>query len=435
MLAPSISLCGVNGQAASPGANSTFYGSLGGSCAPTIGIGTEAQVQYALPIDGTLVNFLGSCSTNTRASSSTVVLVRKNGADTTLSVTFLASTTGVVQDTSHSVAVSKDDLISLKGSFGAGTGNFGASAAVQFNANSGEVSSLQNTAIAANLSFSTASSTNFVALVGDLVAASATEAPMQLMMQHACTANYFQAYVVGNNRTTTSTIKFRKNTADGAQNLSVVASATGLFKDTTNTDGIALNDKIDVSVTLGSGAGAITLGMVGAAFNSSILGQATGGGVLNTGVPLAAAATGYSVASGRISTFGSTESTRQFPPGSPVAVSRLSATVSTNASSASAALKLRKNSANGNSILTIGAGVTGDFQDTTNTDVFTSTDTMGLQGSGAVTGTVTFTAWSMLLITAVNYMIGYRPTIVVTNEMIDGVELFTPLIGDEIDAS
>ncbi len=70
-------------------------------------------------------------------------------------------------------------------------------------------------------------------------------------------------------------------------------------------------------------------------------------------------------------------------------ISFLSVYVSSNAMSASSTFRIRKNTANGNSIVTIGAGVTGAFTDTSNTDTTSTGDVIAYQLiTGADAGTV-----------------------------------------------
>lgn len=70
-------------------------------------------------------------------------------------------------------------------------------------------------------------------------------------------------------------------------------------------------------------------------------------------------------------------------------ISFLSVYVSSNAMSASSTFRIRKNTANGNSIVTIGAGVTGLFTDTSNTDTTSAGDVIAYQIiTGADAGTV-----------------------------------------------
>ncbi len=70
-------------------------------------------------------------------------------------------------------------------------------------------------------------------------------------------------------------------------------------------------------------------------------------------------------------------------------ISYLNVYVSSNAMSASSTFRIRKNTANGNSIVTIGAGTTGLFTDTSNTDTTTTADLIAYQLiTGADAGTV-----------------------------------------------
>lgn len=57
---------------------------------------------------------------------------------------------------------------------------------------------------------------------------------------------------ISNTRATATTVKTRKNGADGNQSISV--TTTGILQDTTNSDSIASGDLISISVTTGTGS-------------------------------------------------------------------------------------------------------------------------------------------------------------------------------------
>src|SRR5690349_17266000 len=71
---------------------------------------------------------------------------------------------------------------------------------------------------------------------------------------------------VNTNDRGTSTLRFRINGGDGNQVVSITASTTGEFEDTSNTDTIAAGDLTDYQITGGAGGTTLTFGIVSTLF-------------------------------------------------------------------------------------------------------------------------------------------------------------------------
>ena len=102
-------------------------------------------------------------------------------------------------------------------------------------------------------SFTLLTTTNYCGLSGDM-RFSPTENRSQAIARASYTWKNLLAYLPTNTSTGVTTIKNRKNTADGTMVLSIGASATGLFEDTTHTDSLVTGDLIGYSIVTGTAA-------------------------------------------------------------------------------------------------------------------------------------------------------------------------------------
>lgn len=142
---------------------------------------------------------------------------------------------------------------------------------------------------------------------------------------------------------------------------------------------------------------------------------------------VSASSTGYYVCcQGSDMTNSATETRRQTRFRTAGTLSKMYVTILTNDRGAST-FRLRKNAANGNQVLSIGASATGEFEDAVNTDVIASGDDVAIQttvGAGGTTFTfnVARMVWSATVGTTTVYATGV-PDIV-------GTTLFSPIVGD-----
>jgi hypothetical protein len=93
---------------------------LGGSATAYFGISqvstNEADVQIQFPVAGTIGNFYVTTYTAQGTGGNYVLTLRKNGADTAVTITITAShAAGFFSDTTHSFTVAVGDKICVKG--------------------------------------------------------------------------------------------------------------------------------------------------------------------------------------------------------------------------------------------------------------------------------------------------------------------------------
>jgi len=98
-------------------------------CGQQTGDGNTTDNEYnrtRIPCAGTVKNMQMLVTGNARGTD-TVIMLRKNGADTSITFTVPAATTGTFEDTTNSESVAANDTISYRMTTGTGTGSFNAS--------------------------------------------------------------------------------------------------------------------------------------------------------------------------------------------------------------------------------------------------------------------------------------------------------------------
>ncbi len=358
---------------------------------------TEADVQFYVTKAGTF-SMLSANVTAQNATGDSTLTFRINGADGNNTITFASGVTGLVQDTTHTDTVAVGDLINFQLSYTAGTATF-SSWTIMFESDDGSTIQFLMSA-GAPASFTTNSTTRYVYPVGGFVTNLTTETNVQNMLQHNTTASNFACYVSANARTTNTVFRVRKNTANGNGVVTFGSTASGLIRDTSNSDSLVAGDLINYSFATSTGGNGITIKncqltltsdntreithMGGSAFTrsstaSSIFGRVIGSLGLNSG----------------------TEAQNRVYLGVDGDVSKWAIYVSANASNRNMDIHFRVTGADGNNTVTNTLATTGWLQDTTNTDSITSSDYIAFRSivnaGGAGTGNVTYNAVSFLV--------------------------------------
>lgn len=343
---------------------------------------TEAGALITARADATFSNMASSVDNQGTAR---VTMFRKNNADTALSPTITDSATGVYYDTTNKVSLANGDTfnLNLRGTApayipyicqvmhqttGAVTGNY--------------YGSTNNTY--------TAAANNFGGILAG--STSTTEAGVQMTMRTAGTASFF-TIEVSTSSVVASTAFFRKAGADGSQNVTVGAGLTGQFIDTTNTDTWVSGDLINYRIANATPGTMRFAGFFYGAFTSTDteLGTTTGGWTFSASNQFIA------LLGGQQTPFFTTESLVQVRLNIPGKLSKTRFAVISNTFTGSGTIRLRKNGANANQTITFGAGVTGQFEDTTNIDTFESTDTLNWIITGGTSGLLAWGAGAILL--------------------------------------
>ena len=117
--------------------------------------------------------------------------------------------------------------------------------------------------------------TNYYPLSGRCLA-NTTESTFQYSHLTATLSN-LEIFLQTNAVTATSTLKLRKNGGNGNQTISIAASTTGYFEDTTNTDSILATDEVNYQLITGGTGTSMTIISMGS--------LATGVGSASPGFP------------------------------------------------------------------------------------------------------------------------------------------------------
>jgi hypothetical protein len=204
-----------------------------------------------------------------------------------------------------------------------------------------------------------------------------------LIYRTPCTFTNLYANINTNSNTVVASLRFRKNGADGNLTLSIGAGLTGEFQDTLNTDSIVAGDVVDLFEDAGDVALSHSEMQIVGDFQGKV--QKFESQVLLTStdtLKFAPLVEGAIVASpeSRVQLLIYTDFT--FSNGA-------ATTVFANTRLNTTTIGLRRNSANGNLAISIGAGATGIFEDTVNTDAAVNGDLVNWYiSSGSTTGTI-----------------------------------------------
>ena len=218
---------------------------------------------------------------------------------------------------------------------------------------------------------------------------SAVESANQVLMRTAGLINYL--YFRTDANTITATTTFTSRIASGAGNLSISigASTTGEFEDTTNTDSIAAGQTFGYQMIAGATGTSMTLRYLSHVFTASTdtvkkYSQKVNF-TLSTG-----AVTGYIAFQGVPGSPGATESSYQMKARGHGQFQNGLVRISANTESVAVIFNTRINSVDGTLSVSCTASTTGAFEDTTHTDTVKATDLVNWAvNKAASTGSMT----------------------------------------------
>ena len=240
---------------------------------------SEAACQNQVKKPGIAKNLYMFIPTNTRTTNTTYTL-RKNGADTGLTVTVGPGVVNALEDTTHSIPVAADDKLNWAVTSGTGTEAL-AFAFISFEfetttehfiITAGCVGATADLVVNANV-------THYMTIGGGLTSYVA-EADTKLKLRERCTLSDLLIYVPINTVTAASTYRTRINGANGNQIITIPASATGYFV-STGSDIVNADDDVNLQLITGATGTSMTIRQV--AITSALTAAAevvigTGGG-------------------------------------------------------------------------------------------------------------------------------------------------------------
>jgi hypothetical protein len=371
----------------SASANAMHYFPVGQGYYGVTEISVEDRCKVPFRQSGTIKNLRLNVSSNASATS-TVITVRKNGADTALTITVPATTTGYFEDTTNSFTIASGDTLSYQ---------IDKNDANNFQCYYMACDVLHETAMAHLVTYgsSTKTSDGYYPSCGDLISI-ASESADQVEQQApvAGTLKNLFAIVTTNTGTSTTDIYVRDNSANSIITVQVPATTTGTFEDTTNTDAVAAGDTFNYFLDETG-----TTNLILKCLGMSIVNDATGSIsyiCAGTAANIQQGQTRYHMLGGRTGSPQSTESLAEIVLKGSGTIRKIRTYIATNTLSISTVVTVRKNAADTALTFTIGAAGTGVFEDATNSFTYADGDTICLKyvttaGTGsAVAGSVSF---------------------------------------------
>lgn len=306
--------------------------------------------------------------TNT-LDGNTVLRVLKNGGLGNQGVTIGAGLTGIFQDTTNTDSFVDGDTVVHR---------LDTTASTVGSINIMEVSVVMQTITTGIKQLATegigslaAGSTTYFMAAGNGVAG-ASETFTQVLVRTTAILSRLAIYVSANAAAADSFVRLRKNTANGNQVITIGAGLTGYFEDNINTDSLVAGDVFNFVATIGAG-GAVNINRIQTDETSPCFHAF--GGIPSAGTSsLTFGSTAYSPFMAAAVSTALAESLHQMPFRVPLALKNLIVRAKTNTLNGSTVVRIRKNSGNGGQLVTIGAGLTGLFEDNTNQDLFTPND-------------------------------------------------------------
>ena len=348
---------------------------------------TEANRDILFRTAGTLSNLYARVQTNSTTGASTI-RTRKNAGNGGQSQSIGIAATGKFEDTSGTDTVAAGDKLNIQTVTGTGgTINF-RTLSTFFNATTNTVSVCGCTG---TFTTTTASTTWFLPIQGHNANLITTETFQKCRIRKSFTAKNMGVYVSAA-RAQATTVRSRKNGANGNLVVTCTGSTTGWFEDTGNSDTLAAADDYDYSVTTGTGADTLTIQTIKCEYVStgsdglSFNGKGTGTAVTDNTIM-------YYPIGGTCDVTG-TESVTQTKARLAWTLSNLEVMVSQNGVSSASTCDVRKNAASTTITASITGSTTGLFADNTHTETLATTDEINFRltvPSVAGTQTVTIT--------------------------------------------
>lgn len=352
---------------------------------------TENQLQTTWRTAGVFSNMYCRVSANTLTSSTTITY-RVGAADGNQNIVITAGSTGEFSDSVNTDTVSGGNQVNYKMVTGAsGTIITVRSLGIQF-----APTSSGNTVnkLGCNGSIAdTAAGVSYYNCIAGTLAKATTESDCQF--KNKATATLQNMYVfVSANSVSVATVTSRINGSNGNLSISIPSATTGALEDTTHTDSIVSGDLVNTMVN-GSVVTTFTITNIAVDYVTTTgLTHYVNG--LSTGVTVNNTTSTNAFIAGN-TTFNATASNQQMQFGIGITASNLELYVISSGLTAAWNFTYQINGSNGNQAISPGSGATGYFEDTTHTDVSTSTQELNYRivtttGTNAVIGAFGFLA-------------------------------------------
>ena len=219
---------------------------------------TEAESKLRIRQSITAKNLYTYINSNARTTTTTF-RTRKNGANGGQSLSVTSSATGVFEDTVNSDTLADGDDFNYSRTTSTGTGSI-----AYFIISTVMESSDDKFCLMAGNTGSGAMGfgTTLYDGVGGKIPNGATESDQSHESNIDFTASKLGVYIRNNTINGATSVTFRKNSTDQSLTLSVTASTSGLFEDTSNSCSVSLGDEIDVARVAAGSSGSLNLAQI-----------------------------------------------------------------------------------------------------------------------------------------------------------------------------
>lgn len=233
--------------------NLTRYTGMASNSGAAAVAATEGTQQTTIKAAGTIKNLAIRSYANSHTSDFTYT-VRVNGVNSGLTVTVPASTLGLFEDTSNTVAVVAGDLVTIETKAGASTGTLNSVIGLDYE--SSELATVTGS-LSGSLAGITPGSNKYYR-TNCSGATNLLQIQAQLYITGTITIKNPRVRIWSNNHNATSTWTLQKNGVDTAVVLSVPATTTGEFVDSVNTVDVVAGDLVNWKLDM-PGAGNATV--------------------------------------------------------------------------------------------------------------------------------------------------------------------------------
>ncbi len=251
-----------SGTTANAASTNYYAPGVGGTGSNTLSEETSetSQSKNLVRAAGTVSNLQRRVITNGNANSATLVS-RAGGADGNQTITIAAAATGLFEDTTHSDTLTAGTTLDQRLGTGSGTVNLVTILSAYTFAPTGTNHDLIAGDTGLQLSYA-AGATDYSPVLGYGWPLT-TEATTQILAPFALgNISNLRINVGTNGSSTSATLRYRANGADGSEAVTIGAASTGTFEDTTHSDTASQGDKMGLKCS-GQTSGAVVYNWTG----------------------------------------------------------------------------------------------------------------------------------------------------------------------------
>lgn len=337
----------------------------------------EANQQLICRDNYTLANGLIRVTANTRTQAATLVS-RVNGANGNITITIGAGLTGEFQDAVNNDALAAGDLFCYFISCVGGVGN------LDFTIVGGTLYCANDNPIISGADYANIAAGNTGYLyMGGYPVYEAFEVRTPMLTRTPTTLANMSITITANGVLAATTLRCRINGVNGNQLITIGAGLTGRFEDAINTDAMIAGDTVNGMMVVGAGGTNIQPTVF--AFRSNCTVRHT---ISSLATSLANGLTRYISIESGVWQLAALEADVQYMIRAAVTAQNYFVRVYFNSLDGATTIRSRVNGANGNLLITVGAGLTGAFEDLVNNDALIATDEYDSQivtgGTGGV---------------------------------------------------